>query len=292
MGILFIINPVAGKGKAEKIVPIIQEICEKCNIDYKILHTTKPKEGTELAKWGTENGYERIISVGGDGTLNEVMNGVVGSQSAIGVIPGGSGNDFIKSINSEKDLERIILDNIYGEINHIDLGKCNGRYFINVASGGMDAEVLINTHRAKRIFSGSMAYLVGLINTIFTYRFKRVKVKIDDLLLEDELTLTAVANGRYYGGGMLPAPMADLRDGYFDICFIKKVSKTKMLRLFPKFIKGEHEKIKEVFFYKGKHVELSSDEEIAVNIDGELELSKRIEFEIIPKALSVITKIK
>jgi diacylglycerol kinase (ATP) len=288
MSILFIANPVAGKGRAKEIVPIIERICFEKGIDHKIRYTTRPKEAIELAKEAAAFGFERIIAVGGDGTLNEVLNGVAGRSSSLGVIPAGSGNDFVRTIGQSKNIEDVIYQNIFGKIKAVDLGRCNGRYFINVASIGLDAEVVVKAQGAKKFVSGESAYLAAIINTVLTYRGKRTKVKIDDISFEEDTLLMAVANGKFYGGGMLPAPNADFEDGYFDICFVKNIPKLKILYLFPKYIKGQHEDIKEVSFYRGKKVSVTSEEGIAVNIDGETFVNKKVDFEIIEKGINII----
>jgi YegS/Rv2252/BmrU family lipid kinase len=288
MGILFIVNPKAGKGRAKSIVPLINEVCKENSVEFEIKYTTAPKDGTCIARFGAESGFERIIAVGGDGTVNEVLNGMAGTSSALGVVPGGSGNDFIRTISSEKDLKKIIHVNIYGVIKAADIGKCNGQYFINIASMGCDAEVVIATEGAKKFFSGSLAYIVGVIITIFRYKGKMLKVKVDDQEFEENALLTAIANGRFYGGGMLPAPRADITDGWFDVCFIRHLPRLRMLLLFPKFMKGKHEKIKEVTFYRGKKVILSCRDEMYVNIDGEITKNREMEFEILPEGVNLI----
>jgi YegS/Rv2252/BmrU family lipid kinase len=288
MSILFIVNPTAGKGRAKTLVPFIEDECRKGQIEYEIKYTSAPLDGTSIGAWGAAEGYERIVAVGGDGTVNDVLNGIARTSAALGVIPGGSGNDFIRSINKHKEMKKIINDNIYGKIVKSDIGICNGKYFINVASSGFDAQVVMETQNAKKIFSGSLAYIAAVIKTIFMYKGRKAKIKIDNLVFEENTLLVAVANGKYYGGGMLPAPKAEMDDGYFDICHIKHVGKAKMLILFPKFIKGKHESIKEVSMYKGKEIRIEANEELPVNMDGETFYSRQIEFGIIPMGINII----
>lgn len=288
MSILFIVNPTAGKGKAKTLVPIIESECKVRNIEYVVKYTSGPADGTSIAARGAAEGFERIIAVGGDGTVNDVLNGIAGTNAALGVIPGGSGNDFIRSINGHNDIKKIIEDNAYGKIVKCDLGVCNGKYFINVASSGFDAQVVIETQKAKKVFSGSLAYIAAVIKTIFIYKGKRINIKVDDYDFEENTLLVAVANGKYYGGGMLPAPEAEIGDGYFDICHIKQVGKAKMLVLFPKFIKGKHCNIKEVSMLKGSKIKIEANEELPVNLDGETFYSRQIDFEILPKGINII----
>lgn len=288
MSILFIVNPTAGKGKAKTLVPLIENECIRGKVDYVIKYTAAPGDGTSVAVWGANAGFKRIVAVGGDGTVNEVLNGIAGTSVALGVIPGGSGNDFIRSINKHREMEKILDDNINGKIVKSDIGICNGKYFINVASSGFDAQVVMETINAKKIFSGSLAYIVALIKTIFMYKGSKMSIKIDEVQFDDNTLLVAVANGRYYGGGMLPAPKAQIDDGYFNICHIKQVGKLKMLVLFPKFIKGKHENIKEVSMFKGRKIRIEANVELPVNVDGETFYSRQIEFEIIQDGINII----
>jgi diacylglycerol kinase (ATP) len=288
MKTLFIVNPIAGKGKAKSLIPLIEEECKSNGLDYLIKYTTEPKDGTRIARAGVEEGYKKIISVGGDGTLNEVVNGIVGSDVILGVIPSGTGNDFIRSIYKEFDMVKIINNVINGAVKTIDLAKCNDTYFLNIGSGGIDAQVALESERTRKFFSGSTAYIVAMIKTIFLYKSKMMKVYIDDKEFDKNTLLVAIANGRYYGGGILPAPKASLTDGIFDVCFIEKISKPKMLILFPKYMKGKHESIKEVSFYRGKKIRLIATEEFGVNIDGEVSLKKDVEFNIIPNGIKIV----
>lgn len=287
MNTLIIVNPVAGKGKALKIVPLLEEVCKKNNLDYSIKYTSKPKDGTYLAGQGVKDGFQKIVSVGGDGTLNEVVNGIAGSDCILGVIPGGTGNDFARTIYKNHDVNNIIYNVIKGEISIIDIAKCNENYFINIGSGGFDSQVALEAEKTKKFFSGSAAYIVALIKTIFLYKSKLMKVSIDGQEFEKNTLLTAVANGKYYGGGILPAPSALLNDGIFDVCFVENMSKIKMLLMFPKYIKGKHQGTKGVSFYKGRNIKISSEKEFGVNIDGEVSVHKNVEFRIIPNGIRI-----
>jgi len=287
MSILFVINPTAGKGKTKKLIPLIKKKCNENNLDYEMSFTAKPGDALHLAKKGIEKGFKRIIAVGGDGTLNEAINGVAGSKVIVGIIPAGLGNDFIRTINPHRKIEQIITDNLLGKAKSIDLGLCNGRYFVNISSVGIDAEVLIQTQYLKKIFPGHYAYLAGAIKTILNYESKRLNIQIDNLTIEDDILLIAVANGKYYGGGMLPAPEADIEDGIFDVCLVKKMTKIRNLSLLQKYMQGKHGDIEEVRFYKSKKVYITSDKDFAINIDGEVFLDKKANFEILPRSISI-----
>lgn len=288
MSVLFIINPVAGKGKAKRFVPVIEEICKEESLEYDIRFTEGPGDGTSIAKRAVEEGFRRIISVGGDGTLNEVVNGVAGSNAALGVIPGGSGNDFARSIGTHGASMEIVRDILKGCTKSTDLGKCNGRYFINVGSAGLDAEVAYRTKEARRFFSGAAAYVIAALRTIFTYKGVQMKVTVDDRPIESKTLLMAIANGKYYGGGMLPAPDADIEDGYFDICHVRNIWRPKLFVLLPKYIKGKHGTLKEVTFMKAKRIRFEAESLMPVNLDGEIIMDRILNFEIMEKGIDII----
>jgi YegS/Rv2252/BmrU family lipid kinase len=287
---LFIINPKAGKEKALQLIPEIEKEFKNTNEEFIIEITERAGHATELVRKYVNRENYRVYAVGGDGTLNEVLNGMINSESCLGVIPSGSGNDFIRSLYKGKLPKNIIRDTINGDIKPIDLAKVDDRYFINISSIGIDAEVVNNAKSIKRcpFISGKIAYILSAIITIFMYKYRDIQLTIDSKEINIKNTLLALANGRYYGGGMKVAPDADLQDGLFDICAIEKLSRAKMFILFPKLIKGEHHQIEEVTFYKGKKVTINSKEEVTVNIDGEIVKRKNVTFEIIPRGVRFI----
>jgi len=288
---LFIINPVAGKGKALTFINDIKNLFVNSGNKYTIKITERPGHATEIAREYTKKGSLRVYSVGGDGTLNEVINGMVGSNSSLAIIPAGSGNDFIKSIvGNNFDPKDILIRTVNGKVRLADLAKVNEKYFINISSVGFDAEVVYNTNKIKKLpgISGKLAYILGVIITLFKYNNNYLKVNIDGHCIETKSLLTAIANGRYYGGGMLPTPNAVIDDGQFDICLISEVNRFKIFRFFPRFIKGLHGNLKEVSFYKGKKVTIECDRDLAINIDGEVNKVRKASFEIIPKGISIV----
>lgn len=290
MKLLFIVNPTAGKGRAARVIPEIKAaMVQFGEIEYDISYSEKPGHATEISKNAASQGYDIVFAVGGDGTVNEVINGLVNTSSALGVIPRGSGNDFVRTLGIKGDTAKIIKDTIAGIKKQIDVGCINNRYFINIASVGFDAEVVLATQKAKRFFlSDSAAYIAGVISTIFIRKPSRVKMIIGEKEIEDDILLLAVANGKYYGGGMMVAPDAILDDGEFEICVISSMPKIKMLFLFPQFIKGKHKKFKEVSFYKSDKVYTESLKPIAINVDGEVFNDTNVRFDMIKKGLLVI----
>ena len=287
---IFIINPAAGKGKSLELIPYIKECFKDCEEDYIVRITEYPGHATELAKEYSGKGKCRIYSIGGDGTVNEIVNGMAGTDSALGIIPSGSGNDFFRSIHAGNDIKRILLDTVIGEERQVDLAKANDKYFINVASVGFDAEIVFNAQKFKKLpgISGSMAYVLSLLYTTVINKNNNIEIDIDGIRQKMSVLLAAIANGRYYGGGMMPAPDAKLNDGWLDICLIRVTPRWKIFALFPKFIKGLHGQLKEVSFYRGKSVTIQSEKYISLSTDGEVVTAKTIKFEILERAINVI----
>ncbi|WP_024832745.1 diacylglycerol/lipid kinase family protein [Ruminiclostridium josui] len=288
---VFIINPAAGKGRALELIPVIENYFKGTHHKYVLKITEYPGHATKIAREYAESEICRIYSIGGDGTVNEIVNGIAGTRASLGVIPAGSGNDFIRSIHGEYKAKEIVSETISGEERSLDLARANGKYFINISSIGFDADIVYNARKFKRLpyIPGRMAYLFSLIYTTFKNKINEVKVTIDDNEEFDlKILLAAVANGRFYGGGMLPVPDAVLDDGFLDVCLVREVSRFKILTLFPKYIKGEHGQLEYVSFKRAKKIKIESKDTIALNIDGEILTGKEIEFEILKGAINVI----
>ncbi len=287
---LFIINPVAGKGKTMKLIPAITEYCKSKDIKHEIVVTKYPGHASEIAEEKSSAEHCRIYSVGGDGTLNEVLNGMAGTGSSLAVIPSGSGNDFIKSIVGRVIPEDTIAATIEGTERLIDYARVNDKYFINISSVGFDAEVAYQTGHYKKLplISGKMAYIFGILNTILICSNQYMELTLDNEKISGKSLLIAAGIGRFYGGGINALPDAEIDDGMFDICHVEAMSRFKILRLFPKYIRGLHRSIKGVRLYRSKKVEIVSEKPIPLNRDGEIILTRKAVFEIFPRSLPFI----
>ncbi len=289
---IFIVNPAAGKGKAMDMVPIIEKSLKQLGEDFSIIITERAGHATELAKEISKEGLPtRIYPVGGDGTLNEVVNGISGDHIELGIIPCGSGNDTSRSIYQVTDPIMLIEKLPRAQSRSFDLGMINDRYFLNIASVGFDAEVVLQVRRIKRIplISGSMAYILGVITALIHLKHYKVKLSIDDGPQRPaDLLLCAFANGRFYGGGMLPVPHADLQDGLLDLCEVRALGRRKILRFFPAFKKGQHTQMEEVHLAKFKTLTLESPQPIPVNSDGEVIEEARVSIKVLPGHIRVL----
>lgn len=289
--LLFIINPIAGAGRAKNMIPIIEKKMNENNISYKIVLTTRPKDAIKIAEENVGE-FSTIVAVGGDGTVNEVAKGLINKRlGSLAIIPCGTGNDFSRSIGLPMDPIKSLDIIIKGKHRIVDIGKINGNNFLNIASVGFDTEVVINTNIIKKKVKSKTAYILGVLATLFGYKKSEISLIVDGITYNRNLVLLAVGNGVFYGGGLPILPMAEIDDGYFNICLVRDISNFKLLFLFPSIFKGKHLKYKRyVEIFKAKEVIVKNSKEINVNIDGEiLSISKDVHFEFDDYKLTVIT---
>lgn len=270
MEYIFIVNPISGNGHGAVASQVIKEYCNKLKVNFKIIYTKAKGEAKNIASF-YKNKNTVVYSVGGDGTLNEVVNGLYNSKSTLGIVPVGTGNDFYKTLVDHAG-------------NTIDIGKVNDRYFINIASIGLDAEVasLANTLKEKK-YPKELVYILSLIKNYFSYKNKTIK--INDR--EENITILTVCNGKYYGNGFKIAPSAKLNNGMFDVCEVCDIKKLEMIPLISKLIKGTHTKDNKVNIYNTDKLVIESPINLACNVDGEIIKNNKFEFSIIPNAIEI-----
>lgn len=273
---IFIVNPNSGGGKALKVVENIKKICESDNLEYEIFFTDGPNDATKIAK-KFRFSSNIIYSVGGDGTLNEVVNGIVGTKNMLGIIPCGSGNDFYKT-----------LEKIDDELPLIDVGRVNDKYFINIVSIGIDAEVANNVSLMKKIkLPPSQIYNASIVYTFFKYRFKNIDVEIDTEKVNGKCTILTVCNGQVYGGGYKIAPSASLNDGYFDVYFVDKINKPFIPYIISLLKKGTHESHKKVHKSKATRIKFKCRYDLICNVDGEIIVDNKFDIKLIKDAILI-----
>lgn len=293
--ILVIINPVAGKGKTVEIIPKIKEKfdCIRDIIEYKIVLSNFAGEITSIARMHYDMGYKEFIAVGGDGTLSELINGFdlpIDPDIKIGIIPLGTGNDFVKNIFTDPKIDEIIDAIIQDKTMLVDLGIVNKYKFINVCSFGIDGPIIKDTDKFKKILPGKLAYLFSTLKAGLSFKPKEVHVQIDGEAYTGNMILIAIANGKYFGGGMNICPNASLDDGMFDICMVKDVSTAKFMREISKVYSGRLSEVEEVKYYKGREINIEvSGGSYLINIDGNLVGSTPVKIELVSKAMKVFS---
>jgi len=284
MKTLFIVNPAAGRNNSNKIW---KEIRTYINFAYDFILTKAPGEATEIAKSAVRQGFTRVVAVGGDGTVSEVVNGIAGNDVELGIVPAGSGNDFIKALRvPQRPMDALsVIER--GHSQEVDLGKHDGGFFINVAGAGFDAETL-NTNKNIKFLRGPLAYVTSVILTLIRYSPKNAEITVDGKTYYRKLWLVAVANGQYFGGGMKISPDAVIDDGMFDVCLVNEISRFEIIKFLPKVFSGAHRDHKAFQVIRGREVKIEFEAPTMVQADGEIIGHTPVTFSLIPKALRVI----
>lgn len=272
---LFIINPAAGKRAS---TARLEALLERVSFSHEVVYTEREGDARRFTEEAAQSGAPvRVYACGGDGTLNEVVNGAAGyGHVAVTNVPKGTGNDFLKIFGPRYrelfyDLEALAA----GPERPIDLIDCNGHLGIDVVCAGVDARIAAGVHRYKDwwFISGIGAYILALMETIFFKGIARpITVRMGDIRWENQpASLLCVCNGRYYGGGFMPVGEAMPDDGVLDMLLVKKVSLFTFLRLVGKYAKGLYRQYPELILeYHGQEVFFSAGEPITVVVDGEV----------------------
>ncbi len=287
----FIINPAAGRGRHLSFLSELPRFFSSHNKRFEMALTKEPGHAIHLAQKAAGN-FEAVVAVGGDGTINEVVNGLVGTDTLLGILPTGSGNDYSREVGLVKNIKKDLRKLIRAQHQKIDIGRVNhSRYFVNGLGVGFDGEVAGRVKHFLKYSRGFSAYLLAVLRTLATYRFREATITLDDAAkMTKQVLLVATCIGTTYGGGFQVAPSAKINDGVFTICQVDKVGRLYALRHLAKFKRGTHIKLPEVHMYTSKRVIIESPYKLPAQIDGELlQPENRYEITMHPKHLSVIT---
>lgn len=290
MKTLCIINPTAGKGRTSKTYQWLKAHIEALYPLSQTVFTARAGHAVFLARNAAEAGLDLVITMGGDGTVHEVINGLAGSNTALAVIPSGTGNDYARNLKiPHQPLEALeVLRR--GRRQRLDLGIVNDSYFINMAGLGFDAAAARQVN-SRRFLTGKPAYLAAIAKTLLNYDCLKIELSIDGLLFRETVTMISIANGEYVGGGIRMVPGADMTDGFLDICVVKEASPWEILRTLPLVYQGGHRNHPKCSFYRGQNIivrPLNSKQTTWAQIDGEVTPGQSLHFRIHPQALNVI----
>jgi diacylglycerol kinase (ATP) len=283
-----IFNPTAGAGRSAKALQKIEQHLKSKNKEYIVLETKYKEHATELSRSAVGKGYDGILSVGGDGTLLEVAQALKGTDEILGVIPAGTGNDFREAINVPTDAVEALDVILSGKSKRIDIGLINGsKYFMNIAGTGFDVEVVKNTNKVRRIFTGSLAYYLGIVMSTFFFKDLKLKITMDGKTIERTVLLISVANGKSFGGGINVSPNSDVQDGLFNVIILNRVKKRRILIELPKLQHGQLDKIDVAEQFTCKEITIDCDKKQTFNIDGELMGETPMTLSVVPGSINV-----
>ena len=295
-----IVNPVAGAGRTAKKWPQIMALLRGIGLRFDYDLTEAPGHAIELAKSATKRGYKLVVSVGGDGTINEIVNGLYDAGNIkdvmLGIISTGAGNDYIRTLGIPRHYEeachrlmnqrKLVVD--LGVVEYVCNQQIVKRLFVNFAGLGFDAEVVKATTQRYKALGGTASYLMGLLTTFLFYKNRQVALKVDGEAEERKVCVVLISNGKYGGGGMLAAPQANPSDGVLDVLIIDDLSKLDLLWSLPRVYKGTHLTHPKVAVKRAKEVDIQPGRPTALQADGELLGEGSARVYVLPAALNVV----
>ncbi|HET6478213.1 MAG TPA: diacylglycerol kinase family protein [Dehalococcoidales bacterium] len=295
-----IVNPAAGAGKTARKWPHIMARLQSIDLRFDYDITEAPGHARELAKDAVARGYELVVSVGGDGTINEVVNGLYDTGSIadvrFGIIGTGTGGDYIRTIGIPrapleacqclKEPRKVTVD--VGVVEYLSDDETVRRLFVNFAGMGFDAEVVKATTQKYKTLNATVSYLAGLLSSLLFYKNKTVTLNVDGEAIQEKVCTVLVSNGKYGGGGMFAAPEADISDGLLDVLIIGDLSKPDLLWSLPRVYRGTHLTHPKVTLKKVREIEIRSGDSVSLQADGELLGGLPARFYVLPSLLNVV----
>ncbi len=277
-----IVNPISGRRRGEKSIPAIEKRLRQAGVEYRLVRTERPWHAAELAEQAARERYDVIVSASGDGTFNEVLNGLMRARqagfnhAALGIIAIGTGNDFAGGVGIPDDLEKSMEALLADKRKKIDIGLVRGgdypegRYFGNGIGIGFDAAVVLAALRL-RFLRGLPAYLIGAIQTVFFYyKPPHLRIEMDGQTIEQDSLMVSIMNGKRMGGGFRMAPNGQLDDGQLDLCIAEKAGKLRIFQLIPMFIQGKQEGQPEIKMRRARQISVTALEgDFPAHADGE-----------------------
>lgn len=291
---LLIVNPEARHGETGPLVPVIKQLLQSVSYDIRI--TSHVGHAADIAR--EAEGYDVIVAVGGDGTVHEVLNGIMARpepRPALGLIPTGSGNDTRRTLGVSEDMAEATLTLVSGTRRRFDIGRCNGTYFNNSFAAGLDARVTAKAVEYKTTTkrAGLWLYFTALIHVLFNELYPHhVRISWDGAEpVEDDILALATTIGPTYGGGFKITPDAIPDDGLLEVCIIDPLTLPQALMRLPFVVVGKHTGMKVVRMSRRTTVVIESDCPMPAQIDGEVMVSSRFEVEIVPDAIECIVPV-
>ncbi|MGB3463901.1 MAG: diacylglycerol kinase family protein [Cyclobacteriaceae bacterium] len=285
--IVVVYNPTSGSGRGNKQAATFRNFLERQQLSFSFIETSFSGDLTTALQ---SEQMDSLVIIGGDGTINEVINAMPDASVPIGIIPAGTGNDFVKTIDTGKSEKERFDTAIYGEPVNIDAGICNGRKFLNGVGIGFDGQIVAAMMNKKKLLSGQAAYYYEVLRILSTYREKPFEFSMDGKNHRENLILLTIANGTTFGGGFKLTPYADIADGKLDICEIGKISPISRYLNVLKLQNGTHDRLKAVRMHQVESIEIKENPVLNAHIDGEYLGHPPFKIEVLPRHLYIRTK--
>lgn len=302
-----IVNPVAGRGSGELSIPSIIHSLKAQALDYELVRTESPWHAAEIARQASREGFDVVVAAGGDGTANEVLNGLTLAKQAglgrasMGVISVGRGNDFAYGVGIPIEIEEACQVLAKDNRAPLDVGRVvggyypDGRFFGNGVGIGFDAVVGFEALKMKRL-RGFVSYLVAALKTIYLYyKAPLVRIEYDSQSLEISTLMISIMNGRRMGGGFMMAPRAHTDDSLFDLCIARQVSRTRIFALIPRFMKGTQESDPAILTAQTRSLTITALQgTLPAHADGETlcVAGEKLQLEIFPHQLEIVCPVR
>lgn len=296
-----IVNPNAAGGATLRRWPRVSEKLERAIGPFEYEFTNAVGVATLLANDAVKKGCEKIIAVGGDGTLHEALQGLfdgerlINPEVILGTLPLGSGTDFARMLKLSNDIDEAIIRLKGRRVKKVDLGLARFRehrgsegirYFINVADVGLGGTVAERANNSPKLLGGFATYLFSSVISIASYKSKEVRITAQQSVLEERVTSVFVANGKFLGGGMNISPNSIVDDGLFDVVVLQELSKWELIALAPRLYSGKILSLPGIKYFRTPELTVESDEDVLVNLDGEQPGTTPVEFRIVQRAIN------
>ncbi|AKP48573.1 MULTISPECIES: diacylglycerol kinase [Bacillus] len=289
-----IYNPTSGRELFKKHLPQVLQKLENAGYETSAHATTGEGDAIRAAKIAVERRYDIVVAAGGDGTLNEVVNGLAEQEyrPKLGVIPMGTTNDFARALQIPRDIEKAVDIIVKGDTLPVDIGRMNDRYFINIAGGGRLTELTYEVPSKLKTMMGQLAYYIKGIEMLPSIKATELTIEYDGKLFEGEAMLFLIALTNSVGGFEKLAPDASINDGLFTLLILKKTNLAEFLRIATLALRGEHLSDDHVIYTTANRVKVRSSEKVLINLDGELGGEAPAEFENLYRHLDVFVPIE
>lgn len=284
---MVIANPRAGRGRGLRNLERLRGAIRRRGVDLEVVETRHPGHATGIAREAAELGASRVAVLGGDGTISEVVNGLVGGETALAILPMGTGNDVARSLKIPRDLDAALDLALHGEPAPIDVGRERDRHFISVLGVGFPSIVAAEAN-AIRWLHGSPAFFVAVYKALHRLRAVPLRIELDGEILEMRCVAILIQNTPYTGGGLQMAPEAVVDDGVLDVVIVEEIGRLDLMVNFPRVYRGGHFAHPSFTAHRAREIRVECAEPLTKMFDGDLCGTTPLEAEVVPAAVRVV----